>query len=147
MTERARSIVVEEILPHPPEKIWRTLTTAGLIEEWLMPNDFLPAIGHRFTFRTKPMGNWDGVVHCEVLTLEPNRLLRYSWIGGSDDNAQYGSKLESVVTWTLTVEGEGTRLRMEHEGFRSPWNDFAYEMMSPGWGRVLQAIGRVSAKG
>ena len=28
---RARSIVVEKILPHPPEKIWRTLTQAELI--------------------------------------------------------------------------------------------------------------------
>jgi hypothetical protein len=34
--------------------------------------------GQRFTFRTTPMGDWDGVAHCEVLDCEPPRLLRYS---------------------------------------------------------------------
>ena len=32
-----RSLVVERQMPHPPEKIWRALTQAPLIEEWLMP--------------------------------------------------------------------------------------------------------------
>ena len=34
----ARSIVVERLMPHPPEKIWRALTQAHLIEQWLMKN-------------------------------------------------------------------------------------------------------------
>ena len=29
----ARSIVVERLMPHPPEKIWRALTEAHLIEQ------------------------------------------------------------------------------------------------------------------
>ena len=62
-----RAIVIDRILPHVPEKIWRVLTTSELISQWLMPNDFRPALGHRFNFRTKPIGNWDGVVDCEVL--------------------------------------------------------------------------------
>ena len=65
-----RSIVVEQTLPHPPEKIWRTLTQAELLSRWLMPNDFAPKVGHRFTFKTKPMGDWDGTVHCEVLACD-----------------------------------------------------------------------------
>jgi uncharacterized protein YndB with AHSA1/START domain len=43
----ARSLVVEREMPHPPEKIWRALTQAPLIEEWLMKNDFQPIVGHR----------------------------------------------------------------------------------------------------
>jgi uncharacterized protein YndB with AHSA1/START domain len=34
-----RSLVVERVIPHPPEKIWRALTEGPLIEEWLMAND------------------------------------------------------------------------------------------------------------
>jgi uncharacterized protein YndB with AHSA1/START domain len=141
-----RDIVVEEILPHAPEVVWRTLTTADLIQRWLMPNDFQPIVGNRFTFRTQPMGNWDGVVHCEILEVEPRRKLVYSWRGGSDQNGQYGSKLDSVVTWTLTPVAGGTRLRLVHAGFRSPHNDFAFDAMSGGWGRIMRRIGSVAAE-
>ena len=54
MTELAtatRSLVVERVMPHPPEKIWRALTQGPLIEQWLMKNDFQPVVGHRFNFR------------------------------------------------------------------------------------------------
>ena len=97
-TVPTRSIVVERTLPYPPEKIWRALTQPELIGRWLMPNDFVAAVGHRFTFRTKPQGDWDGVVDCEVLAVEPHRRLRYSWRGGSDTNPRYGSRLDTVVT-------------------------------------------------
>jgi len=131
------------VLPHAPEVVWAALTTAELIGRWLMPNDFAPVVGKTFTFRTKPMGSWDGVVHCEVLEIVPNCKLVYSWKGGSDDNPSYGSKLDTIVTWTLTPVAGGTRLRLVHAGFRSPGNDFAFDAMSPGWGRVLNGIARV----
>jgi uncharacterized protein YndB with AHSA1/START domain len=144
-TASARSIVVEGDLPHAPEKVWRALTEAKLVAAWLMPNDIQPNVGARFTFKTKPIGDWDGVVHCEVLAADRPRLLRYSWKGGSDTNSKYGGTLDSVVTWTLTAIPGGTHLCMEHAGFRSPQNDFAYDAMSPGWGKMLPAIGRVAA--
>ena len=141
-----RDIVVEDVVPQPPEKVWKALTTAELIGRWLMPNDFEPVVGKRFTFKTRPMGDWDGVVHCEVLEVEPQRRLVYSWRGGSDTNAKYGSRLDSVVTWTLQPEGSGTRLRLVHAGFRSPDNDAAYDAMSPGWGRIMARIGELAAE-
>ncbi|HTO61363.1 MAG TPA: SRPBCC domain-containing protein, partial [Bradyrhizobium sp.] len=90
--------------------------------------------------------DWDGVVHCRVLDCDPPRLLRYSWKGGSDSNPAYGSRLDSVVTWTLTAVDGCTHVRMVHDGFVFPGNRFAYDAMSPGWGRVLDAIGRVTAE-
>jgi uncharacterized protein YndB with AHSA1/START domain len=141
----AREIVVEDVLPHARELVWKTLTDGSLISRWLMPNDFEATVGKRFTFRTKPVGSWDGVVHCEVLEIKPYERLVYSWKGGSDDNDAYGSRLDSLVTWTLTAVAGGTRLRLVHSGFRSPGNDFAYDAMSGGWGKVLQGISRVTA--
>ena len=142
-----RSIVIERRLPHAPEKVWRALTEAELIGQWLMPNDFRPMLGHRFTFKAKakPIGDWDGIVHCEVLAGEPNRLLRYNWVGGAVSNKTYGSLLETTVTWTLTPVDGGTHLRMEHAGFRSPDNDFAYDAMSPGWGQLTRRLEQVVA--
>jgi uncharacterized protein YndB with AHSA1/START domain len=141
-----RDIVVEDVLPHAPEIVWKTLTSGELISRWLMPNDFEPVVGKRFNFKTKPMGGWDGIVHCEVLEMMPNERLVYSWKGGSDDNHAYGSRLDSVVTWTLTPVEGGTRLRLVHSGFRSPGNDFAFDAMSGGWAKVAQGIGRIASE-
>ena len=141
------AITVEKVLPYPAEKIWRTLTSSEMIAKWLMPNDFVAEVGHRFNFRTRPMGDWDGVVHCEVLATEPPHLLRYSWKGGSDSNPAYGSRLNSTVTWTLTPVEGGTHLHMVHDGFVFPGNRMAHDAMSPGWGRALDRIGDLTAEG
>src|ERR1700745_236867 len=146
MSDAKTAIIVETQLPYPPETIWRLLTESDLIARWLMPNDFKPVLGHRFNFRTKPMGDWDGVVDCEVLEIAPPHRLRYSWKGGASSNAAYGSRLDTIVLWTLTETPGGTRLRMEHAGFR-PENAFAYDMMSPGWGRILERIGQLIGEG
>jgi uncharacterized protein YndB with AHSA1/START domain len=140
-----RSIVVERTMPHPPEKIWRALTESSLIDEWLMQNDFQARVGATFTFRAKPMGNWNGVVHCEVTTFEPPRRLVYTWKGGTVQSAAYGSALDSVVEWTLTPVPGGTRVRMEHSGFRAG-NASAYTTMSGGWPTVLERLERVSGE-
>jgi uncharacterized protein YndB with AHSA1/START domain len=134
------------VLPHAPERVWQALTSAELIGRWLMPNDFAAEVGRRFTFRTRPMGEWDGVVHCEVLELVPQRKLVYSWKGGSGRNTTSGAALGTVVTWTLTPVAGGTHLRMVHAGFRSPENDVAFDAMSPGWTRILQSIPQVIAE-
>jgi uncharacterized protein YndB with AHSA1/START domain len=84
------------------------------------------------------------VVHCEVLEISPHERLVYSWKGGADGNAQYGSRLDSIVTWTLTAVDGGTRLRLVHSGFRSPGNDFAFDAMNGGWRRVMTSISKVA---
>ena len=89
----ALSVVVEREIPFAPEKIWRALTQPHLIEEWLMKNDFKPVVDHRFNLRA----DW-GVVDCQVLAVEPNKTLSYTW-------AAYD--LKSVVTWTLTATSTG----------------------------------------
>jgi uncharacterized protein YndB with AHSA1/START domain len=126
-----RTVVIEREVPYPPEKIWRALTQPHLIEEWLMKNDFQPVVGHRFDFRA----DW-GSVDCQVRTVEPNRTLSYTW-------AAYG--LESVVTWTLTPTGTGTRLRMEQTGFR-PDQQQAYMGAKAGWPRFFAALEEVLAR-
>ncbi|HTH53274.1 MAG TPA: SRPBCC domain-containing protein [Edaphobacter sp.] len=126
------SIEVDYILEHPPEQVWRLLTERELLEKWLMPNDIAPEVGHKFNFRTKPVGNWDGVVFCEVLESSPVTRFVYSWKGGSVDNANYGHELDTVVTWTLTPTSEGgTLLHLSHDGFNP--DDYAFKIMSGGW--------------
>jgi uncharacterized protein YndB with AHSA1/START domain len=125
------SVVVEREIPHPPEKIWRALTQPHLIEEWLMKNDFKPVAGHRFNLRGD-----GGAVDCEVLAIEPNKTLSYTWDAMG---------LESVVTWTLTPTSTGTHLRMEQSGFR-PDQSQAYQGAKFGWQRFFAALEQVLAR-
>ena len=39
-----------------PKKCGVRSPKAALIEQWLMKNDFQPAVGHRFKLRMEPMG-------------------------------------------------------------------------------------------
>jgi uncharacterized protein YndB with AHSA1/START domain len=94
------SVVVEREIPHPPEKLWRALTQPHLIEEWLMKNDFKPVVGHHFNLR----GDWGGVLDCEVIAVEPNKKLSYTWNFAHDDAAY---NVKSVVTLTLTPTSHG----------------------------------------
>jgi len=140
VAEDTRSIVVERTMPHPPEKVWRALTHAPLVAEWLMKNDFQPIVGHRFNFRAEPVNGWNGVTDCEVLEVEPNRRLVYAW-NASGEQAAYGIK--SLVTWTLTPTSGGTHVRMEHAGFRTQDEGF-YQGASHGWPLMIAALERVA---
>jgi uncharacterized protein YndB with AHSA1/START domain len=126
-----RSVVVEREAPFPPEKVWRALTQPHLIEEWPMKNDFQPVVGHQFNFRT----GW-GAIDCQVLVVEPNRTLTYTW-------SALG--LGSIVTWTLTPTSTGTLLRMEQSGFQ-PDQQQAYHGARLGWRRFLTALAQVLAR-
>jgi uncharacterized protein YndB with AHSA1/START domain len=123
------STIVEREFAYPPEKLWRALTQPHLIAEWLMPNDFSPAIGHQF----KLTGDWGGVLDCEVLAIEPCETLSYRWDYPNDDPTY---DLRSVVTFTLTPTGTGTHLRMEQVGFR-PEQKQAHQGAQFGWQKFL----------
>ena len=127
----ALSVIVERELPHPPEKIWRALTQPHLIEEWLMKADIKPVVGHRFDFRA----DW-GAVDCQILTVEPNKTLAYTW---GDHH------LKSVVTWTLTPTSTGTHLRMEQSGFRSDQPRY-YQGARAGWPKFFANLEQVLAR-
>ena len=136
-----RSIVVEREMPHPPEKIWRALTTSALIADWLMANDFAPEVGRRFQFRATPVPGWSGVTNCEVTELDPPRRLTYRWGDGSES----ASGLKTLVTWTLTPTASGTLIRMEQSGFR-PEDEGGYQAMRGGWPRILAGLERVAGE-
>jgi uncharacterized protein YndB with AHSA1/START domain len=134
-TAATRSVVIEKELPHPPQKIWRALTEGPLIQEWLMENDFQPAVGHAFTLRMKPMPGWNGIIECQVLAMEPCKTLSYTW-------GTLG--LGTVVTFTLTPTETGTHLRVEQSGF-GPDREANYKGAQYGWQNFIGNLERVVA--
>jgi uncharacterized protein YndB with AHSA1/START domain len=100
--------------PHSPQKIWRALTDPALVPLWTTagrggrPEGFQPVPGTLFRFVARPIRPfWDGIVRCEVLEVEPPRLLRYSWLG--DESAQ-----PSIVTCMIEPTSTGARLTWDH---------------------------------
>jgi uncharacterized protein YndB with AHSA1/START domain len=133
-TAPTHTLVIEREMPHPQDKIWRALTEGQLIEQWLLPNDFQPVVGHRFQFRRAPVANWNGVIDCEVLVVDPKSRLSYGW----------GSLgLQTVVAWTLTPTKDGTHLRMEQSGFPSE-EGANFKGARYGWNNFIDNLDRVA---
>lgn len=123
------SIVHEVIYPYPIWTVWRAITTAEALAEWLMPNDFVAQVGHRFTFRTKPQYTWNGIVECQVVELHAPHKLAYTWHGGPQ-------LPNTLVTFTLeALEGQ-TKLRLEHSGFAAGGAAglTVRDLLDSGWG-------------
>ncbi|UBM59717.1 SRPBCC domain-containing protein [Marinilongibacter aquaticus] len=116
----------------PVELVWEYLTKPELLSQWLMESDFKLEIGHEFQFDTKPKVKlgFDGHIFCKVLSFELHKSLSYSWKGGPGPGK---ITLDSVVTWTLQANGEGTILHLEHRGFKGVRNYLPYLIMGKGW--------------
>ena len=108
-TPGAKSLSLDFDLPHAPEKVWRALTDADLLAQWL-----LPTVGFRlepaatFSFRAQPQPGWDGVVDCRLIEIETHRKLSWNWVAGD---------IDTVVTFTLTPTSAGTSLNIVQSGF------------------------------
>jgi uncharacterized protein YndB with AHSA1/START domain len=143
-----QAIVVDEVFPHAPETIWKTLTSGELMARWLrmQPAGFEPRKGTKFTYKTTPGDAWDGVIRCEVLEAIPNERLVYAWKSGHAENIGYGAALDTVVTFTLSRVENGTRLRLVHSGFVLPKNELAFKNMGDGWKKVVPTIGAIAGE-
>jgi uncharacterized protein YndB with AHSA1/START domain len=145
MTETAdpRVIEIDQFYPHPPQRVWRALTTPELMARWLMePSGFEPVAGTRFRFHGQPMPSVDfsGEIACEVIDVVDGEQLTISWADAhSDQPARW------IVSWTLHPEGTGTRVILRHSGFDP--DDAAQQrsrtIMGSGWVRIAGQLGEV----
>lgn len=107
------------------EKLWAALTDSSKLAKWVMENDFKPVVGHRFQFRTQPVGGWNGIIDCEVLIVDAPNRLSYTWVSAGQEN---------TVTWTLQDLGDGkVNLHLEQTGIG---NAQALEGAKYGWNRM-----------
>jgi uncharacterized protein YndB with AHSA1/START domain len=122
-------IRLSQFVNHPPAKVWLALTDPKIHAKWWAAGDIKPVVGHRFTL---DMGQW-GQQPSEVIAVEPERLLSYSFAPGT---------LDTTITWQLEPENSGTRLHLEQSGFDldSPLGKTACDGMSQGWPKVLGRI-------
>jgi len=102
-------VELDQFIASPPEEVWKALTDPAQLARWLMPNDFEPRVGKRFTFVSDCPAAWEGDVACEVLELVPNERMVWSW-------QTSGMERPTRVVFELSASGLGTRLRLRHSG-------------------------------
>jgi uncharacterized protein YndB with AHSA1/START domain len=125
----AGKIRFEAFYPAARDDVWVALTDPVALAAWLMPNDFRPVLGHRFTFRTKPAPGFDGIVNCEILELSEPRRLAFSWKGGG---------IDTKVSFDLVEENGGTRVIMEQLGFVGLRGAMVKNILKGGWRGMIE---------
>lgn len=121
----------EALFPDPIESVWQALTDSAELAAWLMPNDFAPVLGHRFTMDCDPVG----VIEGRVLEIDPPNRMVWSWTG------EFG---ETIVTFELSQSDGGTRLQIEHRGWTDS-NREDGERFDTGWPGKLSGLAELLA--
>lgn len=162
-----RTILLEQHLDQPAERVWDAVIQPRLIGAWFMrvpdaEGAELGPVGARFRFRMPPQRGWDGVTHCEVLAIEAGRSVSMAYRGrasaektlscaGVDSRAADAAlggiftDLDTVLTFTVTPEAGGSRLTLRHAGFTGLKAWIVSFVMGAGWGRVLRRLPPVLA--
>jgi uncharacterized protein YndB with AHSA1/START domain len=107
-----KPLIIERSYNAPVEKVWKAITDKDQMKEWYFElSDFKPEVGFEFTFNGENEGRV--FLHlCKVIEVVPQQKLKYSW-------AYKGIEGISYLTFELFPEGEGTRLKLTHEGLES----------------------------
>lgn len=135
---QGETISFEFELDHAPEKVWRALTDPELLAQWLLPTaGHELGVGASFTFQAEPQEDWDGVVQCRYVEIEPNRKLSWTWVVGD---------IDTVVMFTLEPTASGTRLSLVQSGFK-PDQKRNFGGARYGWrmmgGKLIDVLARV----
>jgi uncharacterized protein YndB with AHSA1/START domain len=126
-------VELDAIYPCSVDKVWAALSDPGQLADWYMrPEGFHPAVGTKFRLYAKPNPFFKGLAYCEVLAVEPPHLIRWS------QSEQETGRPTFTLTWTLTPEGEGTRLRLLQDGLSGLRGQMIKLIMGAGWKRLLQ---------
>jgi uncharacterized protein YndB with AHSA1/START domain len=133
----------EVIVAAPPERLWEVLTKPEHIDRWFegMTTQVDLRPGGAMVLASEEFGKIDAVVE----KVERPRLFSYRWARHPDTPVAEGTA--TLVEFTLTPEGSGTRVRVVESGFTSTDAvkvDQARhaEANSQGWLQVLDNLRR-----
>lgn len=134
LDQKIPDIIHELTLSAPIHKIWDAVASSQGLESWLMKNTFVAELGAKFTMQSSPRGDFDGIIHCEVVVIERPYLLAFTWDGGP---------LKSLLVTMELKEIEGkTSFKLTHSG----WTEnvkMVRDMLNEGW--IKQCFPRLIA--
>jgi uncharacterized protein YndB with AHSA1/START domain len=115
-----RDILIEA----PVDVVWRAITEPSQISNWFSDAaelDLKPGGEGALTFTDKAR-NRPTVARISVQSVEPPRTFAYRWLHPEGEQARTDNSV--LVEFTLTPEGDGTRLRVTETGLAElPWTE------------------------
>ena len=128
-----------------PERVFRALTTNEMAEWWGQG----PYKTHYYKIDLRPSGKWSAkatgakgdetTVGGEYITIDPPRVLEYTWVPSWDNFA------ESRVRFEITPTATGSLVKLTHTGFTG--REEMATQHATGWKMVLGWLsGYVSSK-
>jgi uncharacterized protein YndB with AHSA1/START domain len=115
-----RTVVVRRAFPAPIEDVWDACTTADRIGRWLTP----------VTGDLRPGGKYqlEGNAGGEILSCEPPRLLRVTWVMGEGPASEVEVRLSPG-------DGAETALELAHTAVVDPafWTKYGPGAVGVGW--------------
>jgi uncharacterized protein YndB with AHSA1/START domain len=119
----APTIEQEILIDAPVDVVWRAVTEPEQISRWFSDEVDLeakPGYEGALTFNDRA-AKQSLTVHVTVQSVEPDRWFSYRWLHPQGAAAGEGNSL--LVEFTLTPEGDGTRLRVIETGLeRMGWS-------------------------
>ncbi|HXJ60559.1 MAG TPA: SRPBCC domain-containing protein [Verrucomicrobiae bacterium] len=121
----------EIVIDAPLAKVWEHITDPEKIAGWLMPNDFAPTVGKKFTLDCQQQG----AVSCQVTEIIPQQKLVYTF-------QSKVTQVETLVTLTLAQAGKGTLLTLVHSGWDAlpPSEQGVADQFGNGWGAHFEKL-------
>lgn len=125
-----RSLEKELFIKASPQRIFKALTTKEDLERWFLVKaevDLRP--GGEIRFEWGPDASEVG----KIIVLEPPHRLSYSW--------EALEPSPTTITFELTAENDGTRLRLIHTGIGQgeDWDNY-YTSVNGGWNAHLKNL-------
>jgi len=126
--------VIERVYNAPIAKVWKAITNHEDMKHWYFNIPaFKPEVGFEFTFTGDTPDEKRYVHLCRIMEVIPEKKLSYTWKYEDYEG-------DSLVTFELYEEENGTRLKLTHEGLETfPAGDpnFARESFNAGWTHII----------
>jgi len=126
-------LVLTRLIDAPREKLFRCWTEPQLLKQWFAPAPYTTPVaevdlraGGRYRIASPVIGM---AVSGEYTTVRPHDLLEFGWHWDGED-------VTSSVTVTLTPNGDGTTLVVDHDGLA----DSEVENHAKGWSDCLDRL-------
>ncbi|GAA4466193.1 hypothetical protein GCM10023093_19880 [Nemorincola caseinilytica] len=125
--------VIERTLNSPIDTVWEAITDAEKMKHWYfdLPG-FRAEVGYEFSF-TGGTEEHQYLHLCRITEVVPGHKIAYTW--------RYdGYPGESLVTFELSEEGNGTRIKLTHSGletFGTTNPDLARHNFEAGWTDII----------
>ncbi len=125
----------ERRLRHSPERVWRALTTPEGLACWLAEAEIEPVAGGRMDLNFRQPDN-----ECLPDTPEARRQSNEVLVARPFTRFEhtFGSNPDSVVSWRLEPDGDGTHLTLIHR-LPESWADARSNVLS-GWHHHMEGL-------